>query len=209
MAQLPRRPAVVDSLQDTPDPEGHPIIPELVSFTPAIFCPIGEKDKLQDTLTPASFTKLDRLQAELEALGTHSVGTRDNFLALCVRERERIFQEGRRFEAVDRKAENVVPDVQRGLASHELGKMINNMEAPAPKLGSGSLGSIPVPPANFDISKARSLRERQAFLQMQFIATSANTAEQREMELGWRQAELEKQIKQEQLNQDHDQPGAH
>ncbi|CAJ0551771.1 Ff.00g057500.m01.CDS01 [Fusarium sp. VM40] len=209
MSQFPRRPPVVDPLRDTPDPEGHPIIPELVSFTPAIFCPIGENDKLQDTLTPASFTKLDRLQAELEALSTHGVRTRDNFLALCVRERERIFQEGRRFEAVDRKAKKVVPDVERGLAAHELGMMIDNMEAPAPKPGSSSLGNSPVPPASFDISKARSLRERQAFLHMQFIATSANTAEQRELELGWRQAELEKQIKQEQLKEDQEQHGAH
>ncbi|KAM0343712.1 hypothetical protein ACHAPU_008303 [Fusarium lateritium] len=208
MAQLPRRPSVVDSLQDVPDPQGHPIISELVSFTPAIFCPIGENDHLKDTLSPASFTKLDRLQAELDALNAHGVGTHDNFLDLCVRERERIFQEGRRFEAADKKADNVVPDIQRGLCTQELENMIGNMEAPPPRFGSGSLGTEPVPPASFDISKARSLRERQAFLHMQFIAASAKTAEQRELELGWRRAEVEKQIKQEQLRR-HQEREAH
>ncbi|KAF5670332.1 nadh-ubiquinone oxidoreductase 78 kda mitochondrial [Fusarium heterosporum] len=205
---LPRRPSAVDSLQDVPDPEGYPIIPEIVSFSPAIFCPIGENDELKDTLGPASFTKLDRLQAELEALSAHGVGTRDNFLDLCVRERERIFQEGRRFEAADKKANNVVPDIQRGLSTQELESMIDNMEAPPQRSGLSSLGTTPVPPAGFDISKARSLRERQAFLHMQFIVASAMTAEQRELELGWRRAELERQIKQEQSRRDQER-GAH
>ncbi|KAF5019355.1 hypothetical protein F66182_8644 [Fusarium sp. NRRL 66182] len=198
MAQ-PRKTAAAGPLGDVPDPDGHPPIPPLASFTPAIFCPIGENDKLRDALSGPSFTKRDRLQAELDALNAHAITTRDNFLALCVRERERIFQEGRRFAALDEQSNSVTPDVPRGLQPKDLHDMIANMEAP-PKPNHGNTPDIPRPV--FDISKARSLRERQATQLMLFAESSADIAEKREAEITKRRGRIEAEIKKEQLRQD-------
>ncbi|KAF4967100.1 hypothetical protein FSARC_5292 [Fusarium sarcochroum] len=199
MAQPARRPSAAEPLQDVPDPEGHPIIPDLVSFTPAVFCPIGENDKFRDTLNHASFTKLDRLQAELEAVDARAITTRDNFLAMCVRERERIFQEGRRFEALDKQTNKLYPDVVRGIAPHELDGMIANMEA-QPKSSSENVPQVPDP--QFDLAKSRTLRERQATQLMMFAESSALIGERREEELSQRRTQLQAGIKEEQLKQD-------
>ncbi|KAM0553860.1 hypothetical protein ACHAPJ_007206 [Fusarium lateritium] len=199
MAQPARRSSAAEPLQDVPDPEGHPIIPDLVSFTPAVFSPIGETDNLRDTLNHASFTRIDRLQAELEALDAHAISTRDNFLTMCVRERERIFQEGRRFDALDKQTNKIYPDVVRGLASHELEGMISNMEAP---VKSSSENTPHIPDPQFDLAKSRTLRERQATQLMMFADSSAVIGERREEELSQRRTQLQAEIKEEQLKQD-------
>ncbi|KAH7249831.1 uncharacterized protein BKA55DRAFT_690070 [Fusarium redolens] len=200
MAQLPRPTATVDPLAGVPDPEGHPIIPRLMSCAPALFCPIGENDILKDSLSSSSFTKLDRLQKELDTLNTHAVKDRDNFLALIVRERERIFQEGRRFEALEElQGGQVKPDVPLGLTSQELGLMVANMEAPA-KSGVPNTETIPRP--NLDSSGARSLRERQAYEQMRYVLNFSQIAGNREAEINHRRELLEAEIKKEQLRQD-------
>ncbi|KAF5714863.1 hypothetical protein FGLOB1_3318 [Fusarium globosum] len=200
MAQGPRPTATVNPLMGISDPEGHPIIPRLMSCAPAIFCPIGENDKLKDSLSSSSFTKLDCLQKELDALNTHAVEDRENFLALVVRERERIFQEGRRFQALEElQGGQVNPDVPLGLTSQELGIMVANMEAPA-KPGIPNTEKIPRP--NLDASNARSLRERQAYEQMRNVLHFSEMAAHRETEINHRRELLEADIKKEQLRQD-------
>ncbi|KAF9768634.1 hypothetical protein IL306_014026 [Fusarium sp. DS 682] len=200
MAQPSRPSTIVDPLAGVPDPEGHPIIPRLMSCAPALFCPIGENDILKDSLSSPTFTKLDRLQKELDTLNSHTVKDRDNFLALIVRERERIFQEGRRFEALEElQGGQVKPDVPLGLTSQELGLMVSNMEAPA-KPGIPNTENIPRP--TFDTTGVRSLRERQAYEQMRSVSNFSQIAANREAEVNHRRAILEAEIKKEQLRQD-------
>ncbi|RKK24531.1 hypothetical protein BFJ66_g3912 [Fusarium oxysporum f. sp. cepae] len=200
MAQPPRPATTVDPLMGVLDPEGHPIIPRLMSCAPAIFCLIGENDKLKDSLSSSSFTKLDRLQKELDTLNTHAVRDRETFLALIVRERERIFQEGRRFQALEElHGGQVKADVPLGLISQELGLMVANMEAPA-KSGIPNTENIPRP--TLDSSNARSLRERQAYEQMRNVSNFSQIAANREAEINHRRELLEADIKKEQLSQD-------
>ncbi|EWG43439.1 hypothetical protein FVEG_04907 [Fusarium verticillioides 7600] len=200
MAQPPRPIPTFDPLLGVSDPEGHPIIPRLVSCASAIFCPIGEDDRLKDPLSSSSLTKLDCLQKQLDALNTHSVKDRENFLALAVRERERIFQEGRRFQALEElQGGQVKPDVPLGLTSQELGIMVANMEAPARP---GIPNTEKIPPPNLDSSNARSLRERQAYEQMRSVAHFSQMAAHREAEINRRRESLEADIKKEQLRQD-------
>ncbi|KAF4441910.1 hypothetical protein F53441_11870 [Fusarium austroafricanum] len=201
MAQPPR-PSAGDYLAKVPDPEGHALIPELHNCAPAIFCPIGEKDKLEDSLGSSSVTKLERLRVELDALKTHAASSRDNMLALAVRERERIFQEGRRMEAYHKQPEinDFTPDIQLGLSSQDLGAMIANMEAAPPK--TRDLNSKDVLPPTFDINKARTIRERQAFLHMNSVIHFAKTGVGAEREIACREAQIIANIKQEQLNED-------
>ena len=128
MAQPPeRRGSGVDRLEhptQIPDPEGHPIIPPLRNFAPAIFRPISYDEPLSDII---SVTRLDHLKAQLKSIDDHAQSFRQNFVALCIRERERILQEGRRCEVLDKQEDTVSPDVPLGVESDTLDSMISNM----------------------------------------------------------------------------------
>ncbi|KAL4723279.1 hypothetical protein ACLX1H_009769 [Fusarium chlamydosporum] len=167
MAQLPERPVSgaksLEYPEHIPDPEGLAIIPSLPNPAPAIFRPIGTDEVLSDI---TSTTRLDRLQAELESLNAHVTSTNENFLALCIREHERILQDGRRWEALE-KMEGFIPEnIPRGVEPIHLDSMIANMEAKPP--GDLYQDTPQIPQPAFDMKDCRSLRERQAFLMMDF-----------------------------------------
>ncbi|RGP80824.1 hypothetical protein FLONG3_1056 [Fusarium longipes] len=179
-----------------PDPEGHSIIPPLQSFAPAIFRSISEDEILCDL---TSTTKLDLLQAELEGLDAHAISTNESFLALCTRERERILQEGRRYEALDKIEGTTTPDVPRGVEPDQLSIMVANMEAKPP--ADTYMDTSQVPQPSFD-GPNRSLREFQANATMAFVLRSAQMAASRNAKLIAHRARIEDEIKKEQSGQE-------
>jgi hypothetical protein len=178
-----------------PDPEGHAIIPPLPSFAPAIFRSISKEETLCDI---TSTTKLDNLQAELEGLDAHAISTNENFLALCAREHERILQEGRRYEVLDKIEGTTTEDIPRGVDPEHLGLMIANMEAKPSPDAYPDTAQIPQP--LFDGN--RSLREFQANTMMDFVLRCAQMAGARDAELAAHRAKIEAEIKKEQLGQE-------
>ncbi|GKT99995.1 hypothetical protein FLAG1_03080 [Fusarium langsethiae] len=179
-----------------PDPDGLPIIPPLLSIAPAIFRPISKDETLCGV---TSTTKLDLLQAELEGLDAHAIGTNENFLALCIRERERILQDGRRYELLDKIEGTAAPDVPRGVEPGHLSTMIANMEAKPPS--DTYMDTLSIPQPSFE-GPNRSLREFQANATMAFVLRSAQMAGSRDAELAAHRAKIEAEIKKEQLAQE-------
>ncbi|CAG1996069.1 unnamed protein product, partial [Fusarium graminearum] len=177
-----------------PDPDGLAIIPPLLNVAPAIFRPISKDETLCDI---TSTTKLDLLQAELEGLDAHVISTNENFLALCMREHERILQDGRRYEALDKIEGTTAPDIPRGVEPEHLSNMIANMEARLPQDSHHDIPSI-----TQSERQNRSLREFQANTMMDFVARSAQMAGIREAELAAHRARIEAEIKKEQLAQE-------
>ncbi|QPC78542.1 hypothetical protein HYE68_009294 [Fusarium pseudograminearum] len=198
MAQPPDRPVSgpgrLEYPKHIPDPDGLAIIPPLLSVAPAIFRPISKDETLCDI---TSTTKLDLLQAELEGLDAHVISTNENFLALCMREHERILQDGRRYEALDKIEGTTAPDIPRGVEPEHLSNMIANMEA---KLPQDSHHDTPSNPQSE--RQNRSLREFQANTMMDFVARSAQMAGTREAELAAHRARIEAEIKKERLAQE-------
>ncbi|KAF4462333.1 hypothetical protein FALBO_10867 [Fusarium albosuccineum] len=213
MAQPPRKTSMTDpstaapqartgtsDLDQIPDPDGHPIIPVLGSLAPSIFVPITDSSTFKDTYKPFTTTKVEAMQKELEAMDSHAIASRENFLALCHRERQRIFQEGRRFEALEQKTGQVSPELPRGLHPKDQAAMIANMEA-EPERGKDYNLSGAAKPV-FQPQQARSLRERQAKQMMQFADFAAEMGETREDHVAKRRAEFEAELKKEQAKED-------
>ncbi|KAG8669106.1 hypothetical protein FPOAC2_08422 [Fusarium poae] len=197
--QLDRRGSGSERLEfpkHIPDPDGLAIIPPLSTIAPAIFRPISQDETLCDV---TSTTKLELLQAELEGLDTHTTSTNENFLALCVRERERILQDGRRYELLDNIEGTTAPDIPRGVEPEQLNTMIANMEA---KPNSDNyLDTLQIPKPSFE-GPNRTLRECQANAMMSFVLHSAQMAGARDAELAAYRANIEAEIKKEQLGQE-------
>ncbi|KAJ4316420.1 hypothetical protein N0V84_007857 [Fusarium piperis] len=188
-AQSQRPDPGASELDDIPDPKGHPIIPNLVNFTGGIFAPIPESETFVD---PADATRLDGLQRKLQAMDAHALANRDNYLDLCVRERERIKQEGRRLEALRQKMGQPPSDTPR---PGSLQAMIANMEAePLP----GAEVEIKIIPKPQFLNQNRPVRERQAIQLLDFAGFAADLAETREADLAKRRKELEAEIRVEQ-----------
>lgn len=193
MAAQPQRPGPdLSEIDDVPDPKGHPIIPNLGNFTAGLFAPIPESETFVD---PADATKLDGLQRKLQAFDAHAVANRDNYLDLCVRERERIKQEGRRLEAHNQRTGQVPPDIPRPGVLHG---MIANMEAEPLPGADVEIKTIPKP--NF-VNQPRPVRERQAVQLLDFAGFAADLAEAREVDLAKRREELEAEIRAEQTRE--------
>ncbi|WAO87968.1 Hypothetical protein NCS54_00529100 [Fusarium falciforme] len=193
MAAQPQRPDPgASELDDVPDPKGHPIISNLGNFTAGLFAPIPESETFVD---PADATKLDGLQRKLQAMDAHAVANRDNFLDLCVRERERIKQEGRRLEALGQRTGQTPPDAPRPGILHG---MIANMEAEPLPGADVEIKTIPKP--NF-MNQNRPVRERQAIQLLDFAGFAADLAETREIDLAKRREELEAEIRAEQTRE--------
>lgn len=194
MAAQPQRPDPSPSeLEGIPDPKGHPIIPNLGNFTAGIFAPIPESETFADPAGAA--TRLDGLQRKLQAMDAHAVANRNNYLDLCARERERIKQEGRRFEALAQRMGQPPPDATRPGTLHA---MIANMEAeplPGAEAEVESRKSIPRPQF---LNDPRPLRERQAIQLLDFAGFAADLAEAREADLAKRREALEAEIRAEQ-----------
>ncbi|RSL55999.1 hypothetical protein CEP54_009076 [Fusarium duplospermum] len=193
MAAQPQRPDPgASELDDVPDPKGHPIIPNLGNFTAGLFAPIPESETFVD---PADATKLDGLLWKLQATDAHAVANRDNFLDLCVRERERLKQEGRRLEALAQRTGQAPPDAPRpGI----LPGMIANMEAEPLPGADVEIKTIPKPQF---LNHPRPIRERQAVQLMDFAGFASDLAETREADLAKRREELEAEIKAEQARE--------
>ncbi|KAL2694433.1 hypothetical protein Neosp_001010 [[Neocosmospora] mangrovei] len=190
MAAQPQRPdPSAADIDDVPDPKGHPIIPNLGNFTAGLFAPIPESETFVD---PADATKHDGLQRKLQAMDAHVAANRDNFLDLCVRERERIKQEGRRLEAHGQRMGQVSADTPRPGILHD---MIANMEAKPLPGADVEIKSIPKPQF---MNHSRPIRERQAIQLLDFAGFAAELAETREADLAKRREELEAEIRAEQ-----------
>ena len=201
MAQPPeRRGSGVDRLEhptQIPDPEGHPIIPPLRNFAPAIFRPISYDEPLSDI---TSVTRLDHLKAQLKSIDDHAQSFRQNFVALCIRERERILQEGRRCEVLDEQEDTVSPDVPLGVESDTLDSMISNMEAkPQRSARHANTRDIPIPAFH---KHYRSLRECQASKMMGFASRSTMEARNRDMTLRRHRESVERKIREHQRRAD-------
>ncbi|XEV05806.1 hypothetical protein FSHL1_011093 [Fusarium sambucinum] len=200
MAQPPDRcgsgPERLEYPKHVPDPDGLAIIPPLQTFAPAIFRPISKDEALCDV---TSTTKLELLQAELEGLDAHAISTNENFLALCIRERERILQDGRRYELLENIEDTAVPDISRGVEPEHLNTIIFNMEAKPHPDTYPDTPQIPQP--SFE-GPNRSLRECQANVTMGFVLRSAQMAGARDTELAAYRAKIEAEIKKEQLGQE-------
>lgn len=201
MAQpLERRGSGVNRLEhptQIPDPEGHPIIPPLQNFAPAIFRPIAYDEPLSDI---TSVTRLDHLNAQLKSIDDHAQSSRKNFVALCIRERERILQEGRRCELLDKQEDTVSPDIPLGVEYDLLDSMISNMEAkPQRPARHANTRDLPIPSFN---KHYRSLRECQASKMMGFVSHSASEAQARDKTLQRHRASVEWKIREHQHRAD-------
>ncbi|RBR13133.1 uncharacterized protein FIESC28_08319 [Fusarium coffeatum] len=201
MAQPPeRRGSGVNRLEhptQIPDPEGHPIIPPLRNFAPAIFRPISYDEPLSDI---TSVTRLDHLKAQLKSIDDHAQSSRKNFVALCIRERERILQEGRRCEVLDKQEDTVSPDVPLGVESDTLDSMISNMEAkPQRSARHANTRDLPIPLFN---KHYRSLRECQASKMMGFVSHSTLEARNRDRTLRRHRDTVERNIREHQRRAD-------
>lgn len=97
-------------------------IPPLKYLSPAVFVPL-EKSLLEPFDAPRD--KLERLKVTLERLDQHSNQVRQNLWYMFLRERDRIFQEGKKAEAA--QGAQVPPT---GVDEGELDIMLQNMMAP-------------------------------------------------------------------------------
>ncbi|CEI68999.1 hypothetical protein FVEN_g4219 [Fusarium venenatum] len=202
MAQPPDRrgsgPERLEYPKHVPDPDGLAIIPPLQTFAPAIFRPISKDEALCDV---TSTTKLELLQAELEGLDAHAISTNENFLALCIRERERILQDGRRYEVLEDIEGTAAPDIPRGVEPEHLNTMIANMEAKPHPADTYPDTPQQILQPSFE-GPHRSLRECQANAMMGFVLRSAQMAGARDTDLVAYRAKIEAEIKKEQLGQE-------
>ncbi|KAM5351948.1 hypothetical protein ACJ41O_004671 [Fusarium nematophilum] len=188
------------SLDNIPDPEGEPIIPPLIDFTPAIFVPIAEDIDLQDPVARPS-TEVERIEKKLKATEHHIMATRNNTLTLCVRERERIFQEGRCRLMLARSKGEEPGECPRGLEPFDLNGMIMNMEAPPDPRATETVANIPRPKLDFK-TESPTLRHRTSTHMMHFAAFAADAAEAHDAKVVGRRQLLEAELRAEQAKEE-------
>ncbi|KAF4984676.1 hypothetical protein FZEAL_192 [Fusarium zealandicum] len=190
------------SSHDAPmaDLDDQPTIPHIGGLSSTLFVPISDADSLQDPGTGGTITKAQLLQKRLEALEHHALASRNNFLTLCVHEREHILQSNRCQTVQEQRAGAVPMEILPGVEQQELDFMISNMEAePSPHQGPGFVvNERPL----LDPSKSRNLRENLALRLMQFADFAAEASEEREADFARRRAYLEDELRKEQAREE-------